>query len=133
MSLSCRLRRPGTTERCCRSVPALVLTVYVVRVNVAVTFLAESSVTEHVPVPAHAPLQPAKTEPADAVAVSVTDVPALNGLDPAPLMPDGALPTVPLPVPSMLTVSVFCTGSSWKFRVLSAPDTIRNDSEDDVT
>jgi hypothetical protein len=44
-------------------------------VNVAVTLWAALSVTAHVPVPVHAPLQPPKVLPASGVAVSVTLVP----------------------------------------------------------
>jgi hypothetical protein len=91
-------------------------------VNVAVTDLSASSVTAHVPVPVHAPDHPVNADPADGVAVSVTPVPALNALEPAPLIPDGELATVPLPVPAAFTVSVCCTGSSWKFCVLAPPD-----------
>ena len=43
--------------------------------NVAVTILAADIVTTHVPVPEHAPLQPANV-PLVGVAVSVTMVPA---------------------------------------------------------
>jgi len=63
-----------------------------------------------VPVPAHPPpLQPANTDPADAVAVSVTVLPvgnwALAALQVVPqLMPDGLLVTVPVPVPALFTV-----------------------------
>jgi hypothetical protein len=63
-----------------------------------------------VPVPAHPPpLQPAKTDPVDAVAVNVTVLPvgneALAELQPVPqLMPDGLLVTVPVPVPALFTV-----------------------------
>ena len=65
-----------------------------------------------VPVPEHPPpLQPAKTDPADAVAVSVTELPVgkepLSELQPLPqLMPLGLLVTLPVPVPALLTVSV---------------------------
>src|SRR5207253_2271241 len=45
------------------------------RLNVAVTDLAAVIVTEQVPVPTQAPLQPAKVEPAAAAAVRVTTVP----------------------------------------------------------
>jgi hypothetical protein len=46
--------------------------------NVAVTFFAAFMVSAHVlPVPVQFPLHPANTEPADAAAVSVTDVPLL--------------------------------------------------------
>src|SRR5262245_23315514 len=46
--------------------------------NVAVTARAWLIVTEQVPVPVHAPLQPVKAEPVLAAAVSVTTVPLLN-------------------------------------------------------
>src|SRR5215468_1373536 len=65
-----------------------------------------------VPVPEHPPpLQPAKTDPADAVAVSVTELPVgkepLSELQPLPqLMPLGLLVTLPVPVPALFTVSV---------------------------
>ncbi|HKR78407.1 MAG TPA: hypothetical protein VJR69_01780 [Nitrospira sp.] len=65
-----------------------------------------------VPVPEHPPpLQPAKTDPADAVALSVTELfvgkEPLAELQPLPqLMPLGLLVTVPVPVPALLTVSV---------------------------
>ena len=58
-------------------VPAEAVIVLVLRVKVAVTELAAYIVTEHVPVPEHAPDQPAKVELASGAAVSVTDVPAL--------------------------------------------------------
>ena len=45
-----------------------------VRVKVAVTDLAAFIVTWHVPVPAQAPLQPAKVEPVPADALRVTSV-----------------------------------------------------------
>ena len=44
--------------------------------KVAVTLFAASIVTWQVPVPAQAPLQPAKTLPVAGVAVRVTTVPA---------------------------------------------------------
>jgi hypothetical protein len=44
-------------------------------VNVAVTDLAAVIVTEQLPVPVQAPLQPVKEEPAAGVAVKVTAVP----------------------------------------------------------
>jgi len=43
--------------------------------NVAVTVRAWVMLTVQVPVPAHAPLQPVKVEPAAAVAARVTEVP----------------------------------------------------------
>ena len=47
----------------------------VVLLNVAVTLRAAVIDTVQVPVPVHAPLQPANVEPLAAAAVSVTDVP----------------------------------------------------------
>jgi hypothetical protein len=54
--------------------PRLEVTVRVwgARAKVAVTLRAVLIVTEQVPVPVHAPLQPAKDEPAAGVAVNVT-------------------------------------------------------------
>jgi len=43
-------------------------------VKVAVTLVAEETVTTHEPVPPQPPLQPAKIEPGAAVVVSVTRV-----------------------------------------------------------
>ena len=54
-----------TDKACCTSV------------KVAVADCAALIVTTHVPVPLHAPLQPAKVDPAAGVAVSVTAVPAV--------------------------------------------------------
>src|SRR5439155_649690 len=53
------------------------------------------------------PLQPVKVEPAAGVAVNVTAVPlAKLAVQVRPqLIPTGALVTVPLPVPALLTVS----------------------------
>jgi hypothetical protein len=57
--------------------PALVrVRLNVCKVNVAVTDCAALIVTTQEPVPVHAPLQAVKTDPADGVAVSVTEVPA---------------------------------------------------------
>jgi hypothetical protein len=77
-------------------------------VNVAVTELAALTVTTQVPVPAQPPLQPVKVEPAAGVAVSVTAVPLVKACEQvAPqAMPAGALLTVPLPVPDLVTLSV---------------------------
>lgn len=77
--------------------------------KVAVTVFAEESVTWHVPVPEQPePLQPLKTEPAAAVAVSVTEVPKIKfAAHVAPQsIPAGAEATVPVPVLFTLRVDV---------------------------
>jgi hypothetical protein len=73
----------------------------------AVTLRARLMVTWQPPVPVHAPLQPANTEPVPGVAVSVTTVALSNGaLHAAPhAIPAGVEPTVPPPAPARLTVS----------------------------
>lgn len=89
-------------------VPARVtLKAKVTVLNVAVTDFAALMVSEQIPVPVQAPLQPAKADPADAAAVKVTTVPlaklALQVL--GQLMPAGLLLTDPDPVPASLTDS----------------------------
>ena len=72
------------------------------------TDLAASIVTEHVPVPLHAPYHPPKLELLSGTAVKVTSVPAVYTSvqsDPQ-LMPEGEEVTMPLPVPALLTVKV---------------------------
>jgi hypothetical protein len=73
----------------------------------AVTARVWSSTTVHDPVPLHPPLQPTKTEPAFAVAVSTTDVPdeklALQTV--LHVSPAGALVTVPAPLPEIVMAS----------------------------
>src|SRR5207244_10326016 len=90
-------------------VPAgVTVRVEVCTVKVAVTVVAAESVTTHVPAPEQPPpLQPVKVEPAAGVAVSVTAVPlAKLAVQVAPqVIPTGALVTVALPVPALLTVS----------------------------
>src|SRR5438094_7936356 len=76
--------------------------------NVALTVVAALTVTVQVPVPTQPPpLQPAKVEPAAGAAVKVTAVPLANAAEQvAPQeTPAGALVTVPLPAPALLTVS----------------------------
>jgi hypothetical protein len=69
-------------------------------VNVAVTLFTEFMVTEHVPVPVHAPAHPAKVNPGSLVAVSVSGVPASKDAAQLPpqSMPAGLDVTVPPPV-----------------------------------
>jgi hypothetical protein len=71
-------------------------------VNVAVTDVFAVGVTLQLPVPVHAPDQPAKVEPAFGVAVSVMAVPlAKLAVHVVPqVMPAGALLTDPPPVPA---------------------------------
>jgi hypothetical protein len=81
------------------------LTTEVTMEKVAVTLLAAFITNEQeVPVPLHAPLKPAKVEPAAGVAVSMTLVPRAKGaLQAVPqLIPLGTEVTVPLPLPGLL-------------------------------
>jgi hypothetical protein len=75
--------------------------------KVAVTARAALMVTVQAPVPLHAPLQPPKVDPEAAEAVSATCVPwATFSVQSAPQeMPAGALDTVPVPVPFLVTDS----------------------------
>ena len=77
------------------------------KVAVTVTLLLIGTVHEPVPVQPP-PLQPAKTDPAVGVALSVTVVPPENDREQVvpQLMPLGLLVTVPLPVPFLVTWSV---------------------------
>jgi hypothetical protein len=84
------------------------VTVKVTGVAVKVAVTEAAAVTAHVPVPEHAPLQPAKVEPAAGAAVRVTAVPGVKDcaqLAPQ-LIPAGVLVTVPVPVPLLVTDSV---------------------------
>jgi hypothetical protein len=84
------------------------VTVKVTGVAVKVAVTEAAAVTAHVPVPEHAPLQPAKVEPAAGAAVRVTAVPGVKDcaqLAPQ-LIPAGVLITVPVPVPLLVTDSV---------------------------
>ncbi len=78
--------------------------------KVAVTLVAEFTVTLHVPVPVQAPPQPVNAIPASGAAVRITGVPAVNENEHvAPqLIPAGLLVTVPVPVPNFETVSASC-------------------------
>lgn len=75
--------------------------------NVAVTLRACVIDTVQVPVPEHAPLQPAKLEPLVAEAVRVTEAPAAKlALQVLPqLMPPVFEVTVPEPLPAFATLS----------------------------
>jgi hypothetical protein len=75
---------------------------------VAVTDVAALTVTVQAPVPEQPPpLQPVKVEPAAGAAVRVTTVPVVKEVEHvAPQeMPAGALVTVPLPAPALVTLS----------------------------
>lgn len=75
--------------------------------NSAVTERFWSSVTVQVPVPAHAPLQPRKTEPLAGVAVRVTRVPDVCGSRQSvpQSIPGGDEVILPVPEPSASTSS----------------------------
>ena len=75
--------------------------------RIAPTAVSLSRVRLHGSMPEHAPVHPVKVEPSLGFAVSVTDVPTVK-LAPhvsPQLMPEGALVTVPVPVPESVTVS----------------------------
>jgi hypothetical protein len=76
--------------------------------KLAVTEVAALTLTVHVPVPEQPPpLQPVNMEPAVGVAAKVTALPLVNACEQvAPQeMPAGALVTLPLPAPAVVTVS----------------------------
>ncbi len=78
--------------------------------KVAVTDRGSVIVTVQSPVPLHpAPLQSVKVEPVPAEATSVTLVPVPNNSHQSPghAMPAGSLLTLPLPVPSRVTVNTW--------------------------
>jgi hypothetical protein len=80
-------------------------------VKVAVTDWLELSVMLHVfgSAPVHAPLHPAKVEPAEGVAVSDSDVLGkynTEQLPPTQLTVPSLLVTVPVPIPARVTLSV---------------------------
>ncbi|PYN84297.1 MAG: hypothetical protein DMD87_28100 [Candidatus Rokuibacteriota bacterium] len=76
-------------------------------VKVAVAPRTALMVTLQVPVPAQPPLQPVKADPAAGAAVRVTTVPEVKKVEQlaGQEMPAGALPTVPVPVPAVVTAS----------------------------
>lgn len=76
--------------------------------NVAVTDFAADIETVQVPVPVHAPLQPAKV-PVDAEAVNVTEVPEANDAAQVDgqLIPMGDDVTVPVPDPVTVTPKLY--------------------------
>jgi len=80
---------------------------YWFRVKAAVTDFAAVMVTEQVPVPVQAPVQPVKVDPVDGAAVKVTEVLShMVSVQSAPQsipVPD----TVPLPVPDLATVRTY--------------------------
>ena len=80
---------------------------FVGRLNVAMTVRAWLIVTTQLPVPVHAPDQPANTDPTAGVAVSVTTVPVENdALHPGlQAMPEGLDVTAPDPLPAVNTSS----------------------------
>ncbi len=74
----------------------------------------------HVRLPPHvASLQPPNVDPMLGAAVRVTDVPAAKAAEQVlpQLMPAGALVTVPVPVPALLTVNVLVPSGALKFAV----------------
>jgi phage tail protein X len=77
------------------------------RLKVAVTDLAAVILTEQLPAPVQAPLQPANTEPVAAAAASATTVPLLKLAEHVlgQLIPTGVLVTLPVPVPANVTVN----------------------------
>ena len=79
----------------------------VVAVNVAVTVLFALIVSAQFAVPVHAPLQPVNAEPAEGLALSVIDVPAVMPVW-VHVVPQFIEPpeTVPFPVPCLLTENV---------------------------
>ena len=80
----------------------------VVSLNVAVTDLLKSMVTVHAPVPVHAPPQPSKVDPLEAVAVRLTlELLAKLAMQVDPQsIPVGSLVTFPKPEPTLLTLKL---------------------------
>ncbi len=78
----------------------------VAAVKVAVMASAEFTVSGHVPVPVHAPLQPANVDPGSGVGMSVICLPYARFMLQVVLHtnPDGDDVTTPVPVPVLVTV-----------------------------
>src|SRR5512133_2153120 len=74
--------------------------------NVAVTDFAASIVTSHAPLPVHAPVHSLNTKPASGVAARVTTLPTAKSKrhEVPHAIPPGALVTVPVPLPPVVTV-----------------------------
>src|SRR5688572_1411106 len=90
-------------------------------------------VTVQFPAPEHAPLQPAKTEPAAGVADSVTNVPASYiAAQVKPQLIEGeagiADATVPAPLPALTTLSWKVAGGAWVATPVPDTDTLCGDS-----
>src|ERR1035441_9884051 len=81
------------------------------RLNVAVTFIAAVIVTSQAPVPVHASDQPANVEPAAGVSVRLTLVPSLYSAAHAPAPLPVLHSTVPVPVPTYVTVRGYLVAS----------------------
>lgn len=81
------------------------------RLKVAVTLAADVTATTQAPLPEHAPLHPAKTDPRAGVAVRVTVVPEATDTAQArpQLIPAGLLATVPEPFPLLVTETRWLT------------------------
>jgi hypothetical protein len=87
----------------------LALSVYFDRLKVARTLVHESIGTVQVPVPLQIPLHPANVESRLALGVSVTAAPLGKSLLQVlpQLIPEGEDVTLPVPLPSLVTVSVY--------------------------
>src|SRR5438093_415988 len=91
---------------------------------VSVTAVSLANVAEQVPGPVQQPpLQPVKVEPAAGVAVSVTAAPLANVAEQVvpQEIPAGALVTVPVPAPVLLTVSEKLCSAKVAVTVVAAP------------
>jgi hypothetical protein len=89
--------------------PLVTLTLYWIRVKVAVTVWAALIVTLQLPVPLHTPFQPPKVEAPSDATLRVTTVPLSNDalqVDPQ-VIPAGEEVTIPPPVPLSVTVKLY--------------------------